>query len=70
MPDTENHLHSRILFNVMYSDAFCLSDVQEFVSATHLKPMKKKREKIETVRSYFPDTWIWELIAVGLVLYS
>ncbi|XP_030237122.1 alpha-2-macroglobulin-like protein 1 isoform X3 [Gadus morhua] len=23
------------------------------------------RQKIETVRSYFPDTWIWELIPVG-----
>ncbi|XP_056468213.1 alpha-2-macroglobulin-like protein 1 isoform X2 [Gadus chalcogrammus] len=39
--------------------------VQESDSSMHLKPMKKKREKIETVRSYFPDTWIWELIAVG-----
>ena len=58
----------------MFSDAFCLSvgpvSVENSDSSTDLKPMKKKREKIETVRSYFPDTWIWELIPVGLVLYS
>uniref|UniRef100_A0A8C5C2K9 Uncharacterized protein n=1 Tax=Gadus morhua TaxID=8049 RepID=A0A8C5C2K9_GADMO len=60
---------TQILLNVMFSDAFCLSvgpvSVENSDSSTDLKPMKKKREKIETVRSYFPDTWIWELIAVG-----
>uniref|UniRef100_A0A8C5C002 Alpha-2-macroglobulin-like protein 1 n=1 Tax=Gadus morhua TaxID=8049 RepID=A0A8C5C002_GADMO len=60
MPDTENDLHSRILFNVMYSDTFCLS-VRYSDSSRH----RGNRQKIETVRSYFPDTWIWELIAVG-----
>uniref|UniRef100_A0A8C5D2H7 Alpha-2-macroglobulin-like protein 1 n=1 Tax=Gadus morhua TaxID=8049 RepID=A0A8C5D2H7_GADMO len=60
MPDTENDLHSRILFNVMYSDTFCLS-VRYSDSSRH----RGNRQKIETVRSYFPDTWIWELIPVG-----
>ncbi|CAL8241191.1 unnamed protein product [Gadus morhua 'NCC'] len=44
------------VYRMYYTDRVRYSD-----SSRH----RGNRQKIETVRSYFPDTWIWELIPVG-----
>nr|XP_057936680.1 alpha-2-macroglobulin-like protein 1 isoform X2 [Doryrhamphus excisus] len=33
--------------------------------AFNVMPVLKKEEKKETIRSFFPETWIWDLVAVG-----
>uniref|UniRef100_A0A8C5B3W0 Alpha-2-macroglobulin-like protein 1 n=1 Tax=Gadus morhua TaxID=8049 RepID=A0A8C5B3W0_GADMO len=46
----------------------CLTDMPDTENHLHSGSGSRhrgNRQKIETVRSYFPDTWIWELIPVG-----
>lgn len=41
---------------------------QDFIMVEKKMPKteeKKKEEKKETVRKFFPETWIWDLVPVG-----
>lgn len=34
-------------------------------SGAVLKGKEEEEEKKETVRTFFPETWIWDLVSVG-----
>ncbi|XP_034403872.1 alpha-2-macroglobulin isoform X2 [Cyclopterus lumpus] len=53
------------MFGYYYDDV-----VDSPVSMAHMNPMsgglpRLKEEKKETVRTFFPETWIWDLVPVG-----
>ncbi|XP_072249229.1 alpha-2-macroglobulin-like protein 1 isoform X2 [Leuresthes tenuis] len=59
--DVKKPYHCRELLGVNYRD----NPVPMAFDKMPLSPGSMMREKKETVRTFFPETWIWDLVTVG-----
>ncbi|XP_053176559.1 alpha-2-macroglobulin isoform X2 [Scomber japonicus] len=63
--------HERIMYDMLYYDDLVDSPVPMAFnmmpqsSGAVLKGKEEEEEKKETVRTFFPETWIWDLVSVG-----
>lgn len=67
VPEQENTDYTVNLVHDAESDAFVQMEDEVEVPRRipGSKPMSKPKPKAETIRSFFPETWIWELVSLG-----